>query len=59
MTILLNERSRRQQITNGEEGEGRKKSHESEGRSLKSLVESVKRKSADAGRTGNGKRRKV
>lgn len=59
MTALLNERSKRQQTSGGEEGEGRKKPEGNGGRSLESLVESVKRKTADAERSGNGKRRKV
>ena len=59
MTALLNERFKRNKITSSEgEGEERKRS-DGNGRSLESLVESVKRQSANAERTENGKRRKV
>lgn len=59
MTALLNERSRWNKLTSGEGGERRKKSDGNKGRNLESLVESVKRKSENAERTGNGKRRRV
>lgn len=63
MAALLEERSKRQNSIRGGEGEEhqKKKTGESGGRSLESLVESVKRKSAAAEQQGygSGKRRKM
>lgn len=60
MTALLSERAKRQNVKAGGENDGRvtKKADAGE-RSLSSLVESVKRKSAAIEQPGNGKRRKV
>jgi len=60
MAALLDERSKRQKNKRGGEGDhGTKKTDGSGGRSLTSLVESVKRKSAAAEPQVNGKRRKM
>jgi hypothetical protein len=61
MTALLDERSKRQRSSRGDEGGERpaKKTDRGGERSLTSLVESVKRKTAAAEQQGSGKRRRV
>lgn len=61
MAALLDERSKREKSKRGNEGDDRitRKTDGSEGRSLTSLIESVKRKSAVVDPQGSGKRRRV
>ena len=63
MAALLEERQKRQRAARGEQAEGAvsdlKANLVSESKSLQMLVESVKRKSTNSEKLGQGKRRKL